>query len=76
MHKFTRSLLAAFVAATAFAAQANDPAATQANDPAAKSTHKCVAADGKELRSTDNKPITSKADCDKQGGKLEAAPKG
>ncbi|MBM3342837.1 MAG: acetate--CoA ligase [Betaproteobacteria bacterium] len=33
---------------------------------------RCVAADGKEVMTADGKPITSKAECDKAGGTLQA----
>lgn len=33
---------------------------------------RCVGADGKEVMTADGKPVTTKADCDKAGGTLQA----
>lgn len=33
---------------------------------------RCVNADGKEVMTADGKPITTKAECDKAGGTLQA----
>lgn len=33
---------------------------------------RCVGADGKEVMTADGKPITTKSDCDKAGGTLQA----
>jgi hypothetical protein len=33
---------------------------------------RCVGADGKEVMTADGKPITSKGDCEKAGGTLQA----
>lgn len=33
---------------------------------------RCIGADGKEVMTADGKPVTSKADCDKAGGTLQA----
>ncbi len=36
---------------------------------------KCVGADGKEVMAPDGKAVTTKADCDKAGGTLQAPKK-
>lgn len=75
MQKTVQSLLAAIVATGALTATAFAQTAAPM-DPAGKDTQKCVSADGKELKSADGKSISTKTECDKQGGKLEPSVKG
>lgn len=38
-----------------------------------KDAPRCMGADGREVRTADGKPITTKAECDKAGGTMQGA---
>lgn len=62
--QFDMGMVLAAIAALGFSAGA---ALAQTKDGP-----RCVNAEGKEVMTADGKPITTKADCDKAGGTLQA----